>query len=273
MSNNSSEPLIVLTNDDGVASPGILAAARALAPLGWIVVSAPREQQSGSGRSMPYSYGGIIQSLQRAIGDDHWEFYSVDGTPAQCVQHAMLELTDRRPDLVVSGINYGENVGGGTTISGTVGAALEAASFDVPALAVSLETDHEHHLTHSEEVDFTAAGHFTYLFAQRMLTMPMPDDVDVLKIDVPSTAAKDTPWRVTRQSKQNYYNPLKPVRNSFDERGPVGYYRDVEYIYREPGSDVTALFHDRVVSVTPLSLDLTSRISLPDFEAQLRASD
>jgi 5'-nucleotidase len=186
------EPLIVLTNDDGVNSPGLIAAARALAPLGRVLVAAPREQQTSAGRSMPASMDGAIDALRKLIDGDHWEVYAVGGSPAQAVQRALFMLSERQPDLLVAGINYGENVGSGVTISGTVGAALEAASFGVPALAVSLEMDVHYHLSHSDEVDFTAAMHFTRFFAERLLTLSRPHDVDVLKVDVPENAGRQT---------------------------------------------------------------------------------
>ena len=89
-----------------------------------------------------------------------WTVHAVGGSPAQAVLHGLLEIMPVQPDLVVSGINYGENVGSGITVSGTVGAAMEGASQGVPSLAVSLETDAEHHLTYSTEVRFLRRGSF-----------------------------------------------------------------------------------------------------------------
>ena len=130
-------PLILFTNDDGIQSPGLWAAVEALDPLGDLLVVAPREQQSGTGRSLPVTSEGRIYKQARRINGHELTVYAVDGTPAQAVQHGILELAPRLPSLVVSGINYGENTGNGVTISGTVGAGLEAASLGIPALAVS----------------------------------------------------------------------------------------------------------------------------------------
>ena len=131
--------LILVTNDDGIQSPGLWAAAGALLPLGRVVIAAPREQQTSTGRSLPVSSDGRILAYPLEIAGQTLEAYSVGGTPAQAVLHAVLEILPERPDLVVSGINYGENVGSGVTISGTVGAALEAGALGIPALAVSLQ--------------------------------------------------------------------------------------------------------------------------------------
>ena len=259
------DALIVLTNDDGVDSPGIVAAARALAPLGRVLVVAPREQQTSSGRSMPPGADGVVHTMHKQIDSDDWEVYAVGGSPAQAVQRAVLLLSPQPPDLLVSGINYGENVGNGVTISGTVGAALEAASFGIPALAVSLETDISYHLSYSEEVDFTAAIHFTRLFAEKMLSLSCPHDVDVLKVDVPRNANIKTEWRVTRQSRQNYWVPF-----NLQERAGPQLRKEIDYDTLEPDSDISAISELEIISVTPISIDLTSRVSLRDFEHQLR---
>jgi 5'-nucleotidase len=251
--------LILLTNDDGILSPGLWAAAHALEPLGFVVVVAPDQQSSGAGRSMPADSPGRIHRREVQVGGRPWTVHAVEGTPAQAVQHGVLEVAPRLPDLVVAGINYGENVGSGVTISGTVGAAMEAAGFNVPALAVSLQTDKVYHRSHSVEVDFAVAGHFTHFFAQRILGLRPPADVDVWKVEVPAGAAPDTPWQITRLSRHRYFLPVKPLRANFAEPGLVDYNRLVDPQDVEPGSDVAALLAG-VVSVTPLSLDLTSRV-------------
>lgn len=255
-------PLILVTNDDGIRSPGLRAAAAALRPLGQVIVVAPLDQWSGAGRCMPATSEGRIYPETLVVDGEVIRAYAVEGTPAQVVDHAILEILPRPPDLVVSGINYGENVGSGVTISGTVGAALEAASFGIPALAVSLETSVEHHLGYSEEIDFRAAAHFTRVFAAAVLRRALPFDVDVLKIDVPSSATPETPWRWTRQSRQRYFVPVRPMRRRPTDPGPLGYRVEIDFEHLEPDSDIHALVVDRVVSVTPLSLDLTSRVSM-----------
>jgi 5'-nucleotidase len=264
----SEAKLILLTNDDGIHSPGLWAAASELMALGEVMVVAPLHQNTSIGRSMPASSTGRIHIESLTMHGRDWQGYAVDGTPAQAVQHALLEVLPRTPDLAVSGINYGENVGTGVTISGTVGAAMEAATFHVPALAVSLETDPRYHLTHSDEVDFSAAAAFTRRFAELLLCWPHPADVDVLKVEVPAEATPHTPWRVTRLSRERYYHPKKAERPTLAETGPIGYYQSVDATRLEPDSDVRALL-DHVVSVTPLSLDMTSRVDLISLAREL----
>jgi 5'-nucleotidase len=264
------KPQILLTNDDGIDSPGLWAAARVLSSLGYVNVIAPREQFSGAGRSLPSTSDGIIKPQQMTVNGQTWEVYSVGGAPAQTVLHAVLEVLPELPDLLVSGINFGENVGSGVTISGTVGAALEGASMGIPSLAVSLETEPEHHYSHSEEVDFSVAAYFTHYFAQLVLEKGLPEDVDVLKIDVPCNASPKTPWVMTRLSRQRYFEATRPERHSWDVPGRVGYRRMPDFEKEQPDTDVYALQVQRLVSVTPLSLDLTSRIDLQTYEQRLR---
>ena len=266
MSQRNQRKQILLTNDDGIDSPGLWAAAAALAPLGFVTVAAPRQQWSGAGRSMPAHSEGRIALQETRVDGQNWQAYAVDGTPAQAVQHAIVELLPAYPDLVVAGINYGENVGSGVTISGTVGATLEGASFGIPGLAMSLETDATFHLTHSPDIDFAAAAHFTAYFAAQLLRQPRLPDVDILKVDVPEKATPATPWRITRLSRTRYYLPQKPERAHLGDSARVGYRRQIEPDRVEADSDVRALM-DRVVSVTPLSLDLTSRVDFSAMQA------
>ncbi len=181
---------ILLTNDDGIRSPGLWAAAEALSALGFVTVAAPRDQSSSTGRAMPNTSDGILREEEVRVNGQTWKVFAVGGTPAQAVQHGVLELLERPPDLVVAGINYGENVSTSITISGTVGAAMEGAAQGARALAVSLETDREHHLSHSEEVDFSVAAYFTARFAEMLLTSDPVFDMDLLKVDVPSNATR-----------------------------------------------------------------------------------
>jgi 5'-nucleotidase len=255
-------PIILFTNDDGIESPGLWAAVSAFTDLGEILVVAPRLQQSGMGRSMPHSSEGRIHLQETIINDQPYTVYAVDGTPAQAVQHGVLELADRLPSLVVSGINYGENTGNGVTISGTVGAALEAASLDIPAIAISQQTPKDLHMTYSPDVEFRAAAYFARLFGEWVINHRRPDDVDVLKLDVPWGATRETPWRVTRLSRRRVYWPTRPERVSLADIGRLGYHFDSDPSRAEPDSDVYAVLHDHVVSVTPMSLDMTSRTDL-----------
>lgn len=273
-------PLILVTNDDGIASPGLRAAVQAALPLGEILVVAPERQWSGAARSMPPGPEGHISPYPLEVDGHPVTAYQVDATPAQAVLHAWVELAPRRPALLISGINYGENLGTDVTISGTVGAALQGAVMGIPALATSFQTPKETHTNPSDSVDFTTAVHFTHLFAHLLLTMSLPFDVQLLKLDVPSDATPETPWRLTRVSRHAYFVTVPPQTDDLTKPAvpPLAERAGGELDYEplahpertEPDSDIYALAVDRVVSVAPMSIDLTSRVDRGQMEALLR---
>lgn len=266
---NDKTTQILLTNDDSIHSPGLWAAAEALDELGFVHVVAPQNQQTSTGHSMPVQSSGIIEKMTLHVNGRDWPVYAVDGSPGQAVLHGIYDVIKGKPDLVVSGINYGENIGASITISGTVGAALEGASLGIPALAVSMQTGSEHHLSLSQDVDFVVAGYFTRKIAKVMLEQPLPDDVDVIKLDVPQGATPETPWVITRQSRKKYYIPKPAKRESLSDRGPVGY--DIRYDPEvlEKDSDTYAVLVDKKVSVTPISIDMTSRTNFSELRSLL----
>lgn len=263
-------PLILLTNDDGIESPGLWAAAEAAGPLGDLLIVAPHQQQSASGRSFAPMSDRTIYRVTRTVANRPITAYSLNGTPAQTVVTAILDLAPRPINLTISGINFGENIGSGITTSGTVGAALEAASSGIPALAVSLQTPPEYYFTHSTAIDFSAATHFTRLFAQKILRgAGLLFDVDVLKIDIPASATPNTDWRITSVSRQLYHTGVPSTPKKRGREVETGYQINFDAEKIEPHSDIWAIAVDKVVSVAPVSVDMTSRIALSDLQHHL----
>jgi 5'-nucleotidase len=263
-------PSILLTNDDGIESRGLWAAAEALAAVGDVTVVAPSQQWSGAGRSFPRTTSGKIDVREKFFGGENHRVYAVDGSPAQVVLFALFDILPSPPSLVVAGINFGENVGFGITISGTVGAVLEAAAGGLRALAVSQETPADLKEDLSCNVDFSSATYFTRLFAEKTLALPVQSDVAALKVDVPLGAVPETPWALTRLSRARYYEPVPPGRKTFSEAVQIPFRIQYDPGKLKPGSDVYALHVEHKVSVTPLSLDLTSRADFPELDAALR---
>lgn len=251
-------PLILLTNDDGIYSPGLAALARSVADVGDILIVAPSRQQSAMGRSLAGS--GVIEAVHLDLGFTPLGAYSVEGTPALAVRTAIAILAAGRITLAVAGINYGENIGINITMSGTLGAAIEAATYDVPSLAISLETDVSHHFTHSDAVDFTVAAHFARRAVISALKYGMPQAVRVLKVDIPCDADTSTPWRLTKLTRQRYFESTLAKSESGDFRF-TGYVQAIDLASLEPDSDAHALLVDRVVAVSPLSIDLSARMT------------
>jgi 5'-nucleotidase len=235
--------------------------------LGEVWVAAPRQQQSGLSRSHP---AGRVSVTEGMMEMDHTQVptFAFDASPASAVRHGILRFLPRTPDLAISGINYGENIGAATTVSGTVGAAIEAACFGVPTLAASLETDRKYHFSQSSEVDFRAAASFVRRFARWVLDHGMPKGVDILRLDVPAEATPDTPWRVTRVSRQQYF--ISPV--ILDAQGKKHlrpYVTEFDAHTLEPDSDVRAFAIDRMVAVSPLTIDLTAKVNLRSLQQRI----
>jgi len=266
----TNKPQILLTNDDGIKSPGLWAAAEALDELGFVTVIAPREQASGTGRSFPSTYDGQVHEERLLVNGKEWTVHALGGTPAMAVLYGIFDLIPGIPDLIVSGINYGLNVGSGVTISGTVGAALEGAAAGIPSLAVSLETEKEFHASYSQEINFSTAGFFTQYFAQRLLSQTMPHDVNVLKVEVPADATPKTPWQIARLSTLRFYEPTPPEDQSDRGVRALGYEIASDFDRSPPGTDSHTVVNERFVAVTPLSLDLTSRVDLEQLYDLLR---
>ncbi|MDX2138075.1 MAG: 5'/3'-nucleotidase SurE [Chloroflexota bacterium] len=260
-------PLILITNDDGVYSPGLRAMAEAAALYGDLLIAAPLEQQTSMGRAKPRRPdGGIIQSITLDINGAAQAAYAVVGSPAWSVAHAVLELAPRKPDLCLSGINYGENIGFSLHASGTIGAALEAAGFDIPALAFSVETPLE--ITHLRDYapwDWNAAKHFVRLFTQQTLADGLPEGVALLNINVPSDATEATPIKYTVQSRQMFYHFTEQPKRDLSQPYLLGEAKGVNPATLEPDSDVQALIYDRCVSVTPMSGMMTAVGTMVDL--------
>jgi 5'-nucleotidase len=138
-------------------------------------------------------------------------------------------------------------------------------------MAVSLEMPAEFFETYSTEIDFSVAAHFTAIFARKLLKGDLFKDVDMLKVDVPCDATTQTPWRVTHLSRHPYYIPVVPRRAQLEDKAPIEWEIVIDEKMLEPDSDVYTLRVDRQVSVTPLSLDLTSRVDLAALEQHLRS--
>jgi 5'-nucleotidase len=252
-------PLILVTNDDGVFSPGLAAAAEAVRDLGDLLIVAPRRQQTTMGRSFPRTIGaGIIKTVRIRLQGTLVEAYGVVGSPAQAVAHAVLELAGRLPDLCISGINYGENLGPSLTCSGTVGAALEAGSHGIPGLAVSLATPL--HLQHAEDYpvqSWVAAQRVTGLLAARILDQGLPASTCLLNVNVPDSADATTGIRITRQSRLSHSIFSRPEARGFDHGLLLRTELNPRLLEAEPGSDIQALCFDKVISVTPISWDMS----------------
>jgi 5'-nucleotidase len=236
--------LILVTNDDGVRSPGIRALAEALHDLGRVVVVAPDRNRSAVGHALTLEHPLRAEEIKKDV-------FAVDGTPTDCVNLGIHGLIQATPDLVVSGINRGSNVGDDITYSGTVCAAMEASLMGLPAMAVSLDTQQ------FQADDLLVAARFARKLAEKVLECGLPPDT-FLNVNVPGDGCKGV--MLTRQGKRKYgeavvCNQDPRGRNYFWIGGGEVGYQDI------PGSDCNAL-QEGLISVTPLHTNLTNDKSI-----------
>jgi len=242
---------ILITNDDGIRAGGLKALEKGLAHLGEITVVAPDREMSATSQSIT-----IHLPLRVQVIDDH--HYAISGTPADAIILALHQLLQHKPELVVSGINPGANLGENVIYSGTVAGAMEATLHGVPAIAVSLAS--------RKETDFTAAAQFAAQLAAKVLAEGLPKGV-MLNVNVPRGVVRGV--RITRQSQKITQNIIHEKK---DPRGRPYYWQD-ENIVREkvePDSDYAAIIN-REISITPLQADRTDYNSLNHLSSWLNS--
>jgi len=239
-------PRILVTNDDGIESRGLLALKQALEPLGDVYVLAPETNQSAVGHTKTFMRPLRVRERTLADGGLGW---SVDGSPTDAVSLAFLGYFDHGFDLVASGINYGANLGDDITYSGTVSAAMEAVLSNCPAFAVSQE--------YYEHPDFTLAARIAYLAAVNILQNGLGPG-ELININVPAIRVEQCEGvEVTRMGKRVYQDELL---ERLDPRG-IPYYwigGPPPSGLAEPGTDFYAVVNRRI-AVTPIQLDLTAK--------------
>jgi 5'-nucleotidase len=230
-------PTILVTNDDGIFSEGIKLLAKELSPLGRVVVVAPDREQSASGHSLT-----LHRPLRMRKIEDDW--YAVDGTPTDCVSLAVMALLkDEPPDLIVSGINFGLNLGDDVTYSGTVSAAFEGSLLGIPSVAFSQEV--------GEHFSFARGADFARRLATTLLAAELPAGL-LLNVNFPCEEFAGVEW--TRLGHRRY---VQSVVEKTDPRGRKYFWiAGTPEWEDEAGTDHAALSR-RKVTVTPLHLDLT----------------
>jgi 5'-nucleotidase len=238
---------ILVTNDDGYRSDGIHALAKALAALGDVTIVAPVQEASAIGHALTLRHPLRLEEMDDSV-------FAVDGTPADCVNIAVTQVLKGLPDLVVSGINKGWNLGDDVTYSGTVAGALEGALLGVPAIAVSLRQTRG-------EYDFTFAAAAAAFVGEALLRHPLPART-FLNMNLPK--GQPNGYRATVQAKRNH---VTSVAERHDPKGRPYFWIEEGQNDWEPHdrSDYQAV-RDGYVSVTPLHPDLTAHDSLAAVE-------
>jgi 5'-nucleotidase len=237
---------ILLSNDDGYFAPGLLALAEALQGLGEVVVVAPEQNRSGASNSLTLDRPLL---LKRASSG----FYFVNGTPTDCVHLAVTGMLEELPDIIVSGINHGANMGDDTIYSGTVAAATEGFLLGIPSIAISMASYEVNH--------FQTAGQVARQLVEKFIANPIKEAV-LLNVNVP-----DIPFdalngmEITRLGRRHKAEPVVKMTSPRNETvywvGAAGAAADAG-----PGTDFNAVERG-FVSITPLQIDLTNTVQLP----------
>ncbi|RZW25562.1 MAG: 5'/3'-nucleotidase SurE [Desulfobulbaceae bacterium] len=241
---------ILITNDDGIHSPGLIALKESLAPLGKLVIVAPDRDNSAIAHALTMNRPLKLIKLDEDV-------YTLDGTPTDCVSISLGKVLERAPDLLVSGINSGPNIGDDITYSGTVSAAIEGTMYAVPSMAVSMAGD--------QPLDYSKADSLIRELAQQVIIHGLPANT-LMNINIPATD-KPRGVRVTRQGRRIWKQAVQEV---MDPRGRVHYWIGGGTPLLDSGkdTDVWAL-GENYVSISPIHLDLTNHEGISYFKEDL----
>jgi 5'-nucleotidase len=244
---------ILLSNDDGYFAPGLAALAEALHGLGEVVVVAPEQNRSGASNSLTLDRPLFLKKAANG-------FHFVNGTPTDCVHLAVTGMLDELPDIIVSGINNGANMGDDTIYSGTVAAATEGYLLGIPSIAISL--------TNFEGNNYATAGRVARELVERFIRDPIREPV-LLNVNVPDIPyAELNGMEVTRLGRRHKAEPVVKMTSPRNETvywvGAAGAAADAG-----PGTDFNAIERG-VVSITPLQIDLTHAAQLPSIRQWMK---
>lgn len=244
---------ILLSNDDGYFAPGLAALAEALQGLGEVVVVAPEQNRSGASNSLTLDRPLLLKMAANG-------FYFVNGTPTDCVHLAVTGMLDELPDIIVSGINLGANMGDDTIYSGTVAAATEGYLLGIPSIAISM--------TSFEGNNFASAGRVARELVERFIRNPIREPV-LLNVNVPDIPhAELKGMEVTRLGRRHKAEPvvkmISPRKETVYWVGAAGAAADAG-----PGTDFNAVERG-FVSITPLQIDLTHTAQLSSIDQWMK---
>lgn len=244
---------ILLSNDDGYFAPGLAALAEALHDLGEVVVVAPEQNRSGASNSLTLDRPLFLKKAANG-------FHFVNGTPTDCVHLAVTGMLDELPDIIVSGINNGANMGDDTIYSGTVAAATEGYLLGIPSIAISL--------TNFEGDNYATAGRVARELVERFIRDPIREPV-LLNVNVPDIPYADlNGMEVTRLGRRHKAEPVVKMTSPRSETvywvGAAGAAADAG-----PGTDFNAIERG-FVSITPLQIDLTHAAQLPSIRQWMK---
>ena len=246
MAKKKEEPIILITNDDGITAPGIKALVEAARPLGKVVVVAPDKPQSGMGHAITI---GTPLRMNKVEMFDEIEAWQTSGTPVDCVKLAVDKILHRKPDICLSGINHGANHSINVIYSGTMSAAMEASIESIPSIGFSL-------LDYRFEADFSAATYYANQIIKTILNNKFDKHL-LLNVNFPSIPKKEV--KGIKICKQAYAKYVEDFDERLDPHGKKYYWLTGEFVNfdKSKDTDVWAL-QNNYVSVVPVQFDLTN---------------
>lgn len=245
---------ILVTNDDGILAPGIVALAEALSKIGRVTVIAPDRNKSGVSSAITLEMPLRVVKLRE-------DWYQLNGTPADCAKLALSGFLNDEPDIVVSGINAGQNLGDDVVYSGTVGAAIEGRFLGLPSIAISCSG-------HKEPMHYDTAASIAVDLVKNMKRNKLESGL-ILNVNVPNLPRDQIKGiTVTRQGDRHFSEPLVPTVDARDKRiywlGAAGRIKD-----DSPGTDFNAI-HEGYVAITPMQVDMTAHQSINKVQHWLK---
>jgi 5'-nucleotidase len=241
---------ILITNDDGIHSPGLSALKQALAPLGRVVVVAPDRDNSAISHALTMNRPLKLTQLET-------DLYSLDGTPTDCVSIGLSKVLERKPELLVSGINSGPNIGDDITYSGTVSAAIEGTMYAVSSMAVSMAGE--------APFNYAKADTIVRALAEKVIRYGLPANT-LVNVNIPNIQ-KPKGIRVTRQGRRIWQQAVHEVK---DPRGRVHYWIGGGTPLLDSGRDTDVqVLSEGYVTISPIHLDLTNHEGISYFKEDL----
>jgi 5'-nucleotidase len=252
-------PLIMVTNDDGISSQGIKVLAKALRDIGDVYIVAPETEQSAVAHALTLHRPLRFERINRKT-------YSINGTPTDCVIIGVTKLLPRRPDVIVSGINNGGNLGDDITYSGTVAAAMEGTLLGIPSIAISLIREGFNQRSHKSSAKLSKASEFAKRLVLVVLEKGLPPDT-LLNVNIPAIK-KIRGVKFTRQGKKTYDNSIQELT---DPRGRRYYWIGGGIPSWKVGEDTDfEAIKNGYISVTPVHLDMTNHRALRQMKNEWR---
>ena len=246
MAKAKKEPTILITNDDGISSPGIRNLVEAVRELGKVVVVAPDKPQSGMGHAITI---GVPLRLNKVNVFEDIEAYQCTGTPVDCVKLAVDKVLHHKPDICLSGINHGANHSINVIYSGTMSAAVEAAIESIPSIGFSL-------LDYSLEADFTASRKYAHMIVKQLLESESLDRHTVLNVNIPIATVDEV--KGVKVCRQAYAKYEEDFLERVDPHGRKYYWLTGEFVNFDEGTDTDVwALANKYISVVPVQFDLT----------------